>query len=79
MNLNKKTSILIAILVIAIVVVGWRILAKGGLLAIQLPQPQKIQTADLASTAAQAPGEVLGENSDYTNPLKDIYVNPFSK
>lgn len=78
MNLNKKISIILGLLVVAIVVVGWKILAQGGLLSVDLPKPTVINTADYV---APNNGSVLGETqtSDYSNPLNDIYVNPFAK
>ena len=83
MNMNKKTSIAIVILVIAILIVGWKLLSKGGLFALELPQPNNVQTTvNATGTAASTEnGAVLGdtETANYSNPLTNIYVNPFEK
>lgn len=81
MNMNRKTSILIAFLIVAIIVVGWGLLAKGGLFAVQLPQASTINPSALSANSVPTDGAVLGESETptYTNPLNDIYVNPFEK
>ena len=60
------------------------LVVKGGLLAVNLPDPFKINSDDLATTTNQVTddaGAVLGESEpgNHPNPLKNIYVNPFAK
>ncbi len=80
MNLSKKLSVLVVVLVVAIVAIGFKILSHGGLLSVELPKPLVIE-ANQSATPTTEPGSVLGEteSSNYTNPLNDIYVNPFAK
>lgn len=80
--MTESKKIIIAGVACAVVVFACLgILAvQSNILAIKSPEPILLAQPE-TETSPQDSGAVLGETteSNYTNPLSNIYVNPFSK
>lgn len=83
MKITPKNSAIVLIVLIIMAGLYYILMVKGGVFSASLPEPQVIDPSLVQSPPTQTTelgGAVLGEsqNTDsYSNPLKDIYVNPF--
>ena len=83
---SMNTSLKYITTIVAVLVVGaslyYVLVVKGGVLHAELPDSNTIDISQesLVSSNPDSVGEVLGEtqSSNTANPLKDLYVNPFS-
>ena len=83
---SMNTSLKYITTIVAVLAVGgslyYFLVVKGGVLHAELPESSTIDISQdsLVSSNPDSSGEVLGEtqSSNSANPLKDLYVNPFS-
>ena len=79
MKLSLTTFAVIVAVIIVLAGLYYLLIVKGGSLAVALPKSLQINKTEIASQPRVDAGSVLGESEPYDNPLRDIYVNPFSK